>query len=120
MTLRATLAERLGLETADDADRRERGEYWNIERPALLRHTTIAETPVERAMRRSGAPVACGLRRLMLDPGDSECDGLWRMRWKLSGHCLRRPAVEHTLVTAPALRAIRSGRERCAEEERRG
>ncbi|WP_438029099.1 hypothetical protein [Sorangium sp. So ce233] len=114
MTLRATLAERLGLESAADADARERGDYWHIERPSLLRQSMVIETPVERALRRSGAPVGCGLRRLLPDPGDAECQAIWRLRWKLRGYCAQGTPAGHTLVTAPALRAMRSGRTTCA------
>lgn len=107
MTLRATLAERLGHITAVDAQRGEDAEFWQLERPLRLGRDMPPETPVERALRRAGAPAGCGLRRLLPDPGGAECDG-WRLRFWLDGRCRSRPEhVGHTLVTAPALRAMR-------------
>ncbi|WP_437310084.1 hypothetical protein [Sorangium sp. So ce388] len=114
MTLRVTLAERLGHISAADAQRGEDAEFWQLERPLRLGRDVPAETPVERALRRAGAPAGCGLRRLMPDPQEKECEGLWQLRWRLRGYCAQGTPAGHTLVMAPALRAMSSGRERCA------
>ncbi|MGK3995030.1 hypothetical protein [Sorangium sp. So ce1024] len=118
--LRATLAERLGLVSAAEADRREAEEHRTIDRRMRLLSgaaVRVDESPVERALRRSGmsgCPVL--LRGLLPEPlRGAWCDMHWReTRGMLTtaGGCGPAPAG-HTLVTAPALRAMRSGRETC-------
>ena len=123
--LRATLAERLGLESAADADRREEQEHRTIDRRLHLLYGNAAarldESPVERALRRSGLS-ACPmlLRGLLPEPSRGAwCEMHWReTRGMLTAArgCGPTPAG-HALVTAPALRAMRSGRETCAGGE---
>jgi hypothetical protein len=123
--LRATLAERLGYITAADADRREAEELRTIDRRMHLlsgADVRVHETAAERALRRSGIS-ACPmlLRGLLPEP----MRGAWcAMHWRETGGtldaprgCGRAPAG-HTLVPAPTARAMRSGREMCAEKER--
>jgi hypothetical protein len=124
MLLRATLAERLGLVSAADADRREAEEHRTIDcRMHLLSGAAVRvdETPAERALRRSGMS-ACPvlLRGLLPEP----MRGAWcAMHWRETRGTLETPRgcgraqAGHTLVLAPALRAMRSGHAMCAGED---
>jgi hypothetical protein len=126
VTLRATLAERLGLVSAAEAVRREAVEHRTIDRRMHLLGgggVRANESPVERALRRSGMS-ACPvlLRGLLPEPLlGSWCGMHWReARGTLDTprRCVEWPRVEHTLVMAPRVRAMQSGRERCAGEEK--
>ena len=122
--LRATLAERLGRISAVEADRREAEESWTIDRRMHLLSgaaVRVSESPAERALRRSGLS-ACPmlLHGLLPEP----LRGAWcAMHWREAGGTLDTPRrcgpwqpAGHRLETAPALRAMRSGRETCAGE----
>lgn len=108
--LKATLAERLGRVTAADAYRSEMDEFHWIDYPR--RRVGLAdEAPVERALRRVGVTACSSIARTLPEP----MRGAWcGTHWRETGGTLsvpRRcdpwPRAEHTLVTAPLVRAMR-------------
>ncbi len=124
MTLRASLAERLGRITAADADRLEAEERRTIDRRMHLLSgaaVRVDEAPVERALRRSGLSACPILRRGLLP---EPLFGAWcAMDGRRFGgtidaprRCGRWPRVEHELVTAPQVRAFEVATVGCREE----
>lgn len=107
MTLRASLAERLGRITAAEAERREDEERRTIDRRMHLlggSAVRVDETPAERALRRSGVGACPLLRRGLLS---EPVMGAWCWQdWRRFGgtldaprRCSRAPAG-HSLVLA--------------------
>lgn len=123
MTLRASLAERLGHVTAAEAERREQEERRTVDhRMHLLRGAAVRvdETAAERALRRAGHSACPLLRRgLLAEPlFGAWCAQDWRRFGGAIGaphRCSRAPAG-HSLVLAKQMRAFGAGIVGCGEE----
>lgn len=124
--LRASIAERLGMVTATEADRREADECRTIDRRMhLVRGAAVRvdETTVERALRRTGFSGCSMLRRgLLSEPWiGAWCAMHWRaVRGTLDAprRCGWWPPAEHTVVSAPQRRAFEAGADRCGMRKR--
>lgn len=113
--LKASLAERLGRVSVAEAVQREAEEYRTIDqRMHLLRGAVPAgETAAERALRRTGFSGCSMLMRGLLH---QPYFGAWcAQAWRLFGgtvdaprRCDPFPRAEHSLVTAPQVRAFRA------------